>query len=638
MLAAALAALAVPAPLVAAQATEKKPPAKSPETLKGLSIEELSRIAVISASRHTEPASDAAASIVVIAGEAIRRAGVRTLADAMRLATGVSVGRDLHSWAISARGFNASTANKMVVMIDGRSIYTPLFSGVFWSAQDLVLEDIERIEIIRGAGGTLWGANAVNGVINIITKLSTVTQGGLLQIGAGSDAADVSARYGGTAGADGHYRIYSKFRRLASMPLADGTETDEPLRAGQGGFRLDLGPKSPTSLTLQGDAYFGQSDLATSDPSVDFSGGNVVGRWRRTHKSGRQLQVQWYYDTTYRKVPGQYTERRHSGEVELETRVSLGKRHHLVAGGGLFVSRDRVTTGGTLFMDPASRTAPLLNIFVQDQITLLPERLTLTLGSKFEHNDYTGFEVQPTARLRWRPAVGHTLWGGLSRAVRIPARFDSDLQFTGGQSFVVLHGNKDFKSERAVTAEVGYRTFVIPKVAVGGSAFVTDYDDLRSQEPQLPTGFPIVLDNKHDARIAGVELGVHVEPAPNWQVWGGYAWLRERFRFDPDSRDPTGGSLEHNDPSHQVWLRSFSDLPGRWAFDATFKWVGALPRPATASYGELTLRVARPLARRLDLEFIGDNLLHDRHVEFPTLGPIHGVPRVWHARLTWRSR
>ena len=465
----ALAVTIVSTPAFGGQATE--PPSRSQETLKGLSIEELARIAVISASRHTEPVSETAASIVVIAGEAIRRAGVRTLADALRLATGVSVGRDLHSWAISARGFNASAANKMVVLIDGRSVYTPLFSGVFWSSQDLVLDDIDRIEIIRGAGGTLWGANAVNGVINIITKLAGSTTGGLVQAGAGSDTADVALRYGGRAGANGHYRAYGKFRRLVSMPLADGSDTHEPLRAGQGGFRLDAGPASPRSLTLQGDAYVGETDAAGGADPIEFSGANLLARMRRTHASGRQFQLQAYYDTTYRRVPGQYAERRHSAEVEVESRWSIGARHDLVGGGALFVSHDRVEPGGTIFMDPPTRTAPLVNVFLQDQIALVPQRLDLIAGAKVEHNDYTGFEFQPTVRARWKPAVGHLVWAGISRAVRIPSRFDADLQFTGGQSFTVLRGSDTFRSERVITTEGGYRTYAVSKSPSGPASF-----------------------------------------------------------------------------------------------------------------------------------------------------------------------
>ena len=619
------------------QERPKEPPQGRPEeALKRLSIEELGRIAVLSASRHTEPAADAASAVAIVTADMLRRAGVTSLPDALRLAQGMAVGRDGHTWAVSARGFTASTSNKMVVLIDGRSVYTPLFSGVFWEAQDLILADIDRIEVIRGAGGTLWGANAVNGVINIITKLASDTQGALIQIGGGSERDIVALRYGGRAGG-GHFRMYSKLRYYGAAPFETGATPDEALRAGLAGMRFDLGPASATSLTLQGDASVGRFGLSGSADG-EFSGANVLGRVRHTYSSGSQLQFQWYYDTTRRRVPTQYTERRHTTDAELQYRFSAGVRHDLVVGTGLTVTHDRVIPSQNFFFDPESRTSPLLNVFAQDEIAILPGRLALILGSKFEHNDYTGFEFQPTVRMRWKPGPPHTVWAALSRAVRMPTRFDSDLRFTAGLPVVVLTGSPDFRSETVLGGEAGYRTKVLSRVSFGATVFANEYGDLRSQEPSVPAGVPIVLANKHSGRVSGLEVEAHVEATPDWQLWATYAFLHQRFGFDSDSRDTTGGSLEHNDPSHQVRLRSFANLPGGIEFDLTARWVGALPRPAVAAYGELTLRVARAMGRGLELELIGDNLLHRRHVELRQLGPVHAVPRSIFARLTWRSR
>ena len=619
------------------QEPPKDPPQSRPEdALKRLSLEELGRIAVLSVSRHTEPASDAASAVAIITADMLRRAGIRALPDALRLAQGVAVGRDGHTWAISARGFNASSANKMVVLIDGRSVYTPLFSGVAWDAQDLILADIDRIEVIRGAGGTLWGANAVNGVINIITKLAADTQGGLVQIGGGSEIGLVALRYGGRVGG-GHFRVYSQLRYFAAPPLETGITPDEALRAGQAGMRFDVGPSSPTSFTLQGDVSLGRFGL-TNSADGEFSGANVLGRLRHTYSSGAQLQFQWYYDTTRRRVPSQFTERRHTTDAELQYHFSAGRRHDLIIGSGLALTHDRVAPTPNFFFDPASRTSPLLHVFAQDEIALVPGRLALIVGSKFEHNDYTGLEYQPTVRVRWKPGLPHTIWAAVSRAVRMPTRFDSDLRFTAGLPFVVLTGSPDFRSETVIASEAGYRTNIIPRVSFGATVFANAYDDLRSQEPSPPAGIPIVLANNHSGRVSGLEVGAHVEPSPDWQLWATYAFLHERFEFDPGSRDTTGGSLEHNDPAHQARLRSFANLPGGIEFDMTMRWVGALPRPAVATYGELTLRLARAMGRGLELEVIGDNLLHRRHVELRQLGPVHAVPRSVFARLTWRSR
>ncbi len=606
-------------------------------SLKGLSIEELSRIAVISASRHSEVASETAAAITVITGDALRRAGITALADALRLAVGVAVGRDGNAWAISARGFQASSTNKMVVLIDGRSVYTPLFSGVFWDVQDVLIADIDRIEVIRGAGGTLWGANAMNGVINIITKLASDTQGALVQIGGGSSRDVVGLRYGGKTGTSGTYRVYVKSRYFAASPFVDGTESEDALHATQGGARFDWGPASPTSITLQGDAYGGGAQLMNSAEDIGLGGGNVLTRIRHTYKSGAQVQLQAYYDDTYRRIPTQYTERRNTGDAELQYRLSIGARHDLVSGVGYTITHDRVTPTPVFFFDPASRTNTLINVFAQDEIALRPGTLVAVVGSKFEHNSYTGFEFQPTARLRWTPVSGQTIWGGVSRAVRMPSRFDTDLRFTGGTSTVVLRGNPDFQSETVIDTEGGYRNVVMPHVSFGVTAFTGDYDRLRSQEPTLPFGVPIVLNNLQSGRVSGIETGVHVEPRTSWQLFGGYTYLHEHFEFDPASHDPTGGNLEHNDPSHQVWFRSFSDLPGQVGFDVMYRWVAALPNPVVPSHADLSIRVARPITTRLSLEVLGDNLLHDRTLELKQLGPAHTVPRSFFIRLAWQS-
>ena len=624
----------------------ERPPAggqsdpESNTSLKRLSIEELARISVHSVSRRSENVTEAPAAVAVITGEALRRSGITTVPEALRLAIGLAVGRDGHAWAISARGFNASTSNKMVVLLDGRSLYTPLFSGLFWDVQDTLVADIDRIEIIRGGGGTLWGANAVNGVINIITKLASDTQGGLAQIGGGSSLSVLGARYGGKAGTTGHYRVYAKFRRDDGDPFTDGQDSKETLTSGQAGVRFDLAPSSPTSVTVQGNVYTGNTDLSFLSPvsgQIDFAGGNALARVRHTYRSGDQVEFQGYYDGTYRKVPGQYAERRNTAEFELQYRWSAGRRHDLTAGVGTLLTHDRVTPGGTLFFDPASRTITRVNFFAQDEISL-PGRVVAIFGTKLERNTYTGFEYQPNARLKWTVGPGQVLWGGISRGIRVPSRFDTDLRFTAGTPVTVLTGDLDFRSENVFSREAGYRTFIIPKVALAVSGFVNSYDDLRTQEPTPPSGLPIVLANKSEGRVSGLEVGAHYEPWQSWQFWGGYAYLHERFTFDPDSGDRTGGTLEHNDPSHRVWLRSYSDLPGKFAFDLTYRWVGALPQPAVPSYGELTVRVARPIARSVELEVIGDNVLHDRHLEFVNRGPAHEVSRSIFAQLTWRSR
>jgi iron complex outermembrane receptor protein len=410
------------------------------------------------------------------------------------------------------------------------------------------------------------------------------------------------------------------------------------MAAGLAGARVDFGPDETTAVTIQGDIYRGGERLSGQDNVVRFNGGNLLARIRRTFASGAQLQVQGYYDNTYRRVVTQYGERRHTGDVELQYRFSAGARHAFVAGGGVTVSHDRTTPTSTFFFDPASRTLTLANVFLQDEITLVPGRVTAILGTRLEHNSYTGVEMQPTGRVRWTPRAGHTIWGGVSRAVRMPTRFDTDLRFTANQPFVVLRGSEDFDSETMIGTEVGYRTVAIPKVALGIVGFTNAYDDIRSQEPTPPLGVPVVLDNQHEGRISGLEVSAGYQPGADWDVSGGYTYLRERFSFDPGSRDVTGGSLEHNDPSHQIWLRLGADLPGGVAFDAMLRRVSALPAPVVPAYTELNLHVARLLTSRLEISLAAENLLHDRHAEWFNLGPRHAVPRSAFVRLTWRSR
>lgn len=473
------------------------------ETLKQLTIEELTQIDVTTVAKHAEPISEAAGAISVITQEDLRRSGVTTLAEALRLATGISVARsDGHTWAISARGFNSPTSDKMQVLIDGRIVYTPLFSGVQWDVQDTVLEDVDRIEVIRGPGATLWGANAMNGVINIITKPANQTPGTLAQVGGGSELGQGIVQYGGVFASGAAYRVYGKYSYRGALELTDGASAHDAMQGERAGFRVDWPHGARTAFTLQGDIYDGR--IGVSDrPDIDVTGGNILGRVAHTFVSGAQLQVQWYYDGTYRNVPRQYTEHRDTYDVQMQYRMTLGGRHDVTAGVGYDLTTGRTPPSPVLFFVPETRTSPLFNAFAQDEIAILPHRVALIVGSKLEHNDYTGFEYEPTARLRWTSTSGQTLWGAISRAVRMPTRFDADVRFTGFTPIVLIQGSADFQSETVVSSELGYRRTVGRQLAFDVSAFSNHYDRLRSQEPTPPSGFPIVLANNLQARIAG---------------------------------------------------------------------------------------------------------------------------------------
>jgi iron complex outermembrane receptor protein len=627
---------ALSAVLVAAAAAAEPEP---PQTLKGLSIEELSQIDVTSVSKHAETISDAAAAISVITAEDLRRAGITELPEALRLATGLAVSRfNGETWGISARGFNISTANKMQVLIDGRSVYTPLFSGVFWGAQDVMLADVDRIEVIRGPGGTLWGANAVNGVINIITKTSADTQGTLVDARGGTQHGQVAVHYGGAAaGGSATYRVYGKFSHIDAQLFSNGESAEDPSDHGQGGFRAELAPSGRTTLTLQGDVYDARSGLFDR-PDIVETGGNVLGRITHTTSSGSQLQVQAYFDHTYRDVPRQFSEHRNTVDIDSQYRFTVTRSQDITLGAGYRMTRGDAPPSPVLFFDPAARTSYVLNTFAQDEISLKPNRVVLTAGSKFEYNDFTGFEIQPTARLRWSLTPRQMAWGAVSRAVRMPTRFDTDLRFTGAFPVVVLQGNPDFQSEHVVATEAGYRVRAADVIAIDVAAFVNRYGDLRSQEPAATAPFiPVTLGNGFEATTRGVEMAVDLQPARPWQLRAEYDFLSEDFHTSPDSRDPSNGSSEHNDPTHQFYLRSYLNLPHRTELDAVFRAVGALPQPAVPGYAELTLRGGWGVGGPFEFALIGDNLLHDRHGEAAATGPLQEqYPRRLTARFTMR--
>ena len=397
---------------------------------KQLTIQELLEMDVTTAARRADPIRNAAAPIQVLTRDDLHRAGVRYLAEAFRLADGLYVGRfDGRTWIVNGRGLAINGANKMQVMIDGRSIYSPLFSGIFWDAQDVLIEDIDRIEIIRGPGASLWGANAVHGIINVITRRAADTQGTLVTVGSGNEEQAITdVRYGGRVGDSVAFRTYAKYGYRDAQSLATGESAKDPMQRGQVGGRLDWRASKTADVTVQGDAYTGQLGLLNS-PDTSISGGNVVARWTRRNTWGI-TQAQVFYDRVERDVPDQFGERRNTFDIDVQQNVSHISGHSIVFGGGYRISDDDTDVTRILFFEPKGRTSHLFNVFAQDEISL-GRGVFGTLGSKLEHNSYSGWELQPTGRIRWTRGRD-TLWGGVSRAVRMPTRFDSDIRVTGG--------------------------------------------------------------------------------------------------------------------------------------------------------------------------------------------------------------
>ncbi|HEX8031807.1 MAG TPA: TonB-dependent receptor, partial [Vicinamibacterales bacterium] len=508
------------------------------EELKQLTIEELADTDVTTASRRIERLGDVAAAVTVITGDDLRRMGVMTLAQALRLAGHLHVAQVTGpQYAITARGFEISTANKMLVLIDGRTVYSPVFSGVFWESQDIVIPDIDRIEVTRGPGGSLWGANAVNGVINVITKGAADTKGTFVNVSVGSSTlGPYAVRHGGRLGANGAYRAYVKVRFEDAHQLLNGASAQDDFDFGQAGFRMESNPTSANRFLLQGDAYTGTTGLASGAES-NISGGNVLGRWTKTSAT-QTSSVQMYFDHTYRRVPGQYRGSLNTVDVDAQHQWHAG-RHNLVVGGGYRrYDGDDLGDGPGFFFDPQQRTSHRLNVFAQGEIALAPT-LFLIVGSKVERNEFAGIDFLPTLRSRWSSGK-RSLWAALSKAARVPARFDTDLRIRvpGGEA-LLLTGSEAFDSETVIAYEAGYRQQFRESVALDVAGYVNHYDDLRSQE--FASGQPITLANRANAVSRGVETTVTAQLAPRWQLHASHAYLWKEFTFDPGSTDPTGG-------------------------------------------------------------------------------------------------
>ena len=610
--------------------------------LKNKSIEELMEMPVTSVGRKPTRFVEAASAIEVITEDEIRHSGATTFPDILRLATGVQVaqggGRD---WGVTARGFNLTTANKMLVLMDGRSLYTPLFAGVLWDAPDYLLADIDRIEVVRGPGATMWGANAVNGVINITSKSARETQGGYLSTAVGHELRDiVSMRYGDRIGENTFYRIYGKHEAQDDLVFRNGHGAGDEREHAQGGFRVDSYQWEKNQFTVQGDYYGGRNGQLSADDE-EIEGGNLLTRWTHRFTDTSDLQVKWYYDRVERELPDTLHERRDTWDVDLQYRFQPWDRHDIVTGINYRRSSDTIKNSPGLAFVPNSRPLDYYGFFVQDEIELVREKLGLTIGSKFDHNDYTGFEVEPSVRLAYWPSRAQTAWAAVSRAVRTPSRLDTDLlvsSATPTNRTLLIRGDTGFDAEELLAYELGYRIQPREWIALDVATFYNDYDRLRSQEASATaTGLPVVLGNKLTGEAYGAEFSVTSQVLDWWRLRGNYTAFDKRLELDGNSRDRTGGVQEGNDPSHMFSVHSSWDLPKQFEFDAIVRYVSRLPNPAVPSYMEMDLRVGWRATRNLELDIVGRNLLDGSHPEFGANSPVRReVERSLYGRITWR--
>lgn len=632
---------------------------EAPTDLTELSLEELAQLEVTTVSKRAERLATAAAAVHVITHEEIRRSGATTLAEALRLAPGVHVARiDSGQWAIGLRGFSSRVSRAVLVLIDGRSVYTPLFAGTYWEVQDTLLDDVDRIEVVRGPGGTLWGANAFNGVINVITRSAEATPGGLVKAGAGSmERAFGGLRHGGRAGRSGHYRWYAKGFDRGPAFHADGADYDD-WSGGQAGFRMDLDLDPREELTVQGDVYsidFGERvGYAAYEPpfsrivdvGADLSGGNVLARWTRRQSSGAEMQLRGYYDRTSRREE-YHTEDRDTFDLQFQHNLAVRGVHNLVWGIDWRVST--TDTGGqpTVAFEPPSGTDWLADAFIHDELSFRDGRVRLIAGTKLGYNNFSGFELQPNLRVAWSAAERHFLWAAASRAVRTPTRTDRDLMQTFAFSateplFARIIGSEGFDSEEVHTLETGYRTYPAERLFVDLTLFYNRYDDLFSLEEAAPfdedgrTIFPFVIANGLEGDGYGAEIAAQASLTRGWDLAATYSSLRLDLEPEPTSSDTTQAEREDASPRHQVMLRSLADVTSRVQLDARLRYVGKLRADDVPSYTTLDLRLAWSPREELELALVGQTLLEARHAEFGSPASRRLIERGGYAKVTWR--
>lgn len=612
------------------------------------SIEELGELRVMSASRRSEPLRTAASAIYVITAEDIRRSGYTSIPEVLRLAPGVEVARDgTHSWTISIRGFNSDLSNKLLVLIDGRSVYSPLFAGVFWDAQDTLLQDIERIEVISGPGGTLWGANAVNGVINIITRSAAETQGTYLALGSGDEERlTVGIRHGVELSPDMAARAYFKYTDRDPSELPAGGEGVDDIQMAQAGFRMDWERDPRTLVTLQGDVYDaelgamirGDFEVGTlpgpdTPGNVDISGHNLLTRWRRGLSGGGDLSVQAYYDHTTRKIPGSFNEARDTLDLDVQHHFQAGKRHDIVWGAGFRVTSDELDNTTFAAFIPDERTDRTWSFFIQDEIALWGDRASLIIGSKFEDNDYTGFEIQPNIRGTLNLTDRQMLWAAVSRAVRIPARLNTDLQLTapidvpglGLPLYVFVSGTDAYESEELLASELGYRASIADNLSLDVSLYYNQYDRLQTQEsPGLqvigdpPQYFAIyaTLENGMEGDTWGGTAVVNWQPTHYWKLQFQYARLEFDLDLKPGSSNPDALSIAGNSPSNQAALYSYLELPYDFDMYTGIRYVDELPSMDVPDYTSVDLNVGWQATENLRTSLTVRNLTDETHLEF----------------------
>lgn len=640
--------------------TDEVPDRPKPDFTK-FSLEELKNVEIVSVSKKLEKVSEVPAAVFVITQKDIRRSGATSIPEALRLAPGVHVARITSTdWAINIRGLNDEYANNLLVLIDGRSVYSHIYSGVFWDIQDTVMEDIERIEVIRGPGAAIWGANAVNGVINIITKHAQKTQGTEAVFVGGSEEQSASVRYGSDFRKDDYYRVYGKFFNRGELSgVVDALENDyisnrsnnvlesKEWRSGRAGFRMDLSPgqglpeNAANTYTVQGELYRNRYDKELKPTLTDTSeagGGHLLARWQHKMSEESETALQCYYNNDQKDYdPG--SGRVHTTNVDFQHRFSFNNRNDIIWGLEYKYITDEFANTDSVRLDPKEKDQHFVSTFIQDDFILTPDQLTLTIGSKFEHNQITGLEIQPSLRMRYTPNSIHSFWAAISRAIRVPSRIEFDgteykqlESSTGENAEVTLNGNDQLTSEKLIAFELGHSWQPNNQIWFNTALFYNDYNDLIGNElvrierrPDSLDRYWLIYKNNKNGRAYGLEI------ASDWQVRD-TTLLSFSYTYLHNDINQSEWFSDSGAPRNMISMRSLWDLTPKLDFDLWLRYVDNVPEKKVSSYTTLDARLAYRVNDKIELAVVGQNLFEDGHQEFSELE----VDRSIYAKIDWQ--
>jgi iron complex outermembrane recepter protein len=656
---------------VQAQATPQLASATSRAgDLTQMSIEDLMNLEVTSGAKKEEPVQRTAAAIFVITSEDIRRSGATTLPDVLRIVPGLDVAQtSANTWSVSARGFSGVSSNKMLVLIDGRTVYSPIFSGVLWDAQDLLLADVDRIEVIRGPGAALWGTNAVNGVINVITKSASKTQGGIVSAAGGNvEGGYGAAQYGGKIKDNGFFRVFAKGFSKVSVPGAPGEGSQGGWNLQHGGFRADWSLNARDSFTLEGDLFRsngeGTTNYTTSltplvfGPTPGFlasSGGNLLVRWHRTFSVRSEISLLAYYDDENKNTNFINTNAK-TFDIEFQHHISAGQRNDIVWGAGYRGVVVNTDGGVAVSFVPPHSTENLTNAFLQDQIEIVPGLLRLTLGGRVEREFDGDLDFQPDARLLWTPSPRQAVWFAASRALRADSTTDNSIvtlvaPISGPGGILIVPeglGNPEIRSEAVVALQTGYRAQLTSNISIDVTGFFNRYTHLRGQDAGTPifesgSGIPFLIlpetfNNKISGQSHGIEFSGTWKPISAWKLSGGYTWLSGTFRDDSVGAPPNTTANVLSSPHHQFSIRSSIDLPHRLEFDSAIYRVGPLDATVVRGYYRLDARFGWHVGEHAEFAVVGQNLLSAGHIEstsVPGWFAAMSIRRSYYAKMTW---